>query len=632
MKQLLQFFLIFILFLMVGCGSGGSSNSDEPVIIEEYKNSTLPEISEKVIPDVLLDKSNKLSKKEKSNGFLNLRERVNYFYFRQINMNMELSYIDSVWNQIDTYCKGKKICDIPKDKISFTYTQSLYNHDIALIERYEKKSLNILLFKDAKKDLKDKIGEESFLGASRLTRLSNSNFDYKLQANISNITLNDDNLTTIINWNKRETLYSMREELYNGENGDRGICIDRTGSVIYTGFDYNKSLESIDNSFSYGYKADCFSPDNVNSKYIQKYDTLLNLLELPTKIKLTEDSSYKIISQEYNTPLNSHLEGEVTESGGYVISSDTEGFYIHEKFDIEGNIIDSINCIGDEDDDLDSCIIRGKEAIKSIIVKNVYKVGVFEKAPVNILATHSAVFFNEDNSLNAFINCSTFKADYLLDNKGITFSNIIEEQNSSLVCLDRSFEENFKSFLEKGYKFNDEGYIVWNGLSAELDTIGKKSEFDKKAFINKVTANRYVDSITMSNLFKVTGWDGLFSNPTENRNYSLSSSPSMYIKNQKIYIDLIDATFNADIVVIDNDTIQFTNIVKVAKDNLNYPSNGCGNKPEREECSEMKYEDKSFTDIIEKFLNGDVLVSNSGVPDNGILWFHNDILSFSVLY
>lgn len=643
------------LFVFIGCGGGGgasdSSLDKDNSSSEIYENTTLPKIKDTTIPEVLLEKNrvnsskvNIFSKNEnsKSNGFIQLRERVGDFYFRQMNMNINLSYVDSVWTQIESYCKDDEICNIPKDKIAFTYTQQLYNHDIKLISIYEQKSGDTISFRDTKETLKDKIGEKTMLGETTLITLEDSQFNYELKVDISNATIDNDNLTTIVRWNDSKSLYQIREELLNGYNGDKGICTDRKNSLIYSGFDYNNSLDLVNSTFEYGYDANCISTSSsfegeVKNEYIQKHNRLFNLLELPNKIKITEHISDKIVSNEYHTPLDYYLEGEVKENGGFVIASDTEGFYNHELFDIDGNIISEISCIGDASHDLEDCTVAGVELIKSIVVKNFYKVGWFDNSPINVVEEHSAVFFNEDNTLNAFINCSTFKADYHLDNSGIVFSNIKEENNSSLVCLDDSYEKNFRSFLKKGYEFNSEGFVVWNGLSAELDVVDNKSKFDKDTFLSALTKNRYVDSYTMNNLFKVhsLGIREVF-NPSENRTYFLSKQPNMKIENDKIYFDLIDATFEADIQVVDNDRIKFKNINKIDKENIVYPHRDCTNEPGENECLDgdesLQYEDNGFANVIEKFLNSSVSVSNSGNPSNGTLWFHNETLSFEGNY
>lgn len=668
MQFLWKIFVTSLVFLFIGCGGGGGSSAQtnlteestdtidttdniEKNSTEAYKNSILPKISDTVIPEVLIDKkgdgSQKLHKvfnedKTQSNGFVNLRGRVGYFYFRQTNMNIQLSYLDSIWNQVETYCEGKTVCDIPENNITFTYTEALYTNDIELINLYELKSGDRESFKQLKDVLKKEIGKESFLGRIKLIFLSNSVYDYQLEVDISDITMFEDNLTTVTQWNDEKTVFSLEERLYNGYNGDRGICEDRTRSLIYAGYEYNKTIDNAESSFRYGYDVDCLSTSitsegDVVEKFQQKHHRFFKLSEQPDKIKLAEHISSEIISEVYTTPLEFYLEGEVTESGGFVIANDTEGFYIHETFDNEGNIINEISCIGDTSRELDDCTVKGEELIKSIILKSFYKVGWFENVPLNVIATHSAVLFNEDNTLDAFINCSIFKADYRLSNKGIVFSNIQEENNDSLQCLDSSYEKNFRLFLEKGYEFNEEGYIVWNGLSAELDVVDEKSKFDKNAFMNNLTANRYVDSYTMNNLFKIHSVAlGGFTNLTENRTYFLSQEPTMKIENDKIYFDLIDATFEADVKVVDNDSIKFENIIRVDKTDFTYPVRNCTNEPGPNECIDgdenLQYEDNKFTKVIEDFLNGSVSVSNSGKPDSGSLWFYNETLSFSANY
>jgi len=651
MKTIIQMALVTGSMLLVGCGGGGGSSAGGDTTppkssTKVYKNKNLPSI-QKDIPESLIKKDNeksfhKLQQKvgDKSTGFQLFQESMGYFYFKQMEMNINLSYMDSVWSQIETYCQEEESCFIPKDKIIFTYTQELYNHDIELIEIYETKSGDTQSFNSTKERLKTKIGETTKLGEATLVNLQNSSYDYELKVDISNVTFDNDKLITSTKWNRKDTIYQVREELIDGYNFDPGICRDRAGGLIYYGYDYNKSANNIDNLYTYGYDMKCESENDEGKveSAIQKYSHKIQLLELANSTKLKEHISYKIINEEYNPPLDYYLEGELTETGGYVIASDTEGYYNNEKFDVEGNIVSNVSCIGDMSNKLDDCTIQDKELIKSIVTENYYKVGwLYVEPSINVMAEHSAVFFNENNTLNAYINCSIFKADYHLDNSGITFSNIQEESNNSLVCLDNDFATSFKIFLKQGHEFNNDGYVVWNGLMADLDIVAKKSKFDKNAFMAKLTENRYVDSYTMNNLFKIHSLRlGGFSNPSENKSYFLSQEPTMKVENEKIYFDLIDATLEAEIQVINNDTIKFKNIIKTVKTNFVYPIRNCTNEPGPNEClgedASLQYEDDKFTQVVENFLNGSVSVGNGGNSESGSLWFHNETLSFEGSY
>jgi len=658
MRMFMKMIWVVSALLLVGCGGGSTptnSVSGEDSNTEIYKNSILPEIKNDTIPDALLDKTNKETLKNSkvlfketniSNGFINLKERMDYFYFKQMEMNINLSYLDSVWTQIESYCESKTICEIPENKIMFTYTSALYNHDIELIKIYENKSGDTQSFNDIKSSLKEQIGQEALLGRSTLTTLNDDVFKYELKADISNLSLSGDNLRSITRWNEKKTLYQTREELIDGWNGDQGICSDRTSSVIYSGFDYNETVESIKSSYEYGYNANCISTSytsegDIKSSLVQKHNRKFDLLELADKIKLNEHIHDEIIDDSYNIPLDFYLEGEINDDGGYVISTDSEGYYKNETFDSEGNIITVINCTSGDNTDknnLEECSIEGAEAIKNIITKNVYSVGPFLKVPdVNVMQDHSVVMFNEDNTLDAIVNCSNFRAKYTIDNKGIWFSQIQEDSNSSLTCLNSQLESNFNDFLHNGFSFGESGYVVWNGMMAELETIGEKTEFDKQDFIDKLTENRYVDSITMNHIFNVKSWDGLFYNPLENKEYFLGSSPSMKIENDKIYIDLIDASFEADIQVIDNDNVKFKNVKRINKNTVVYPSRNCTDESGPNECTDgydasKQFDDNIFAQVVEDFLNNGIQVSNEGVPDNNSLWFHNDTLSFHAYY
>ena len=111
MKILLKMMMVVSGLVLVGCGGGGGTSSTEAISVggssssEVYKNNVLPIIKDDTIPEALLDKktqtvqkNNKIYYKETSisNGFINLKERMGYFYFKQMEMNINLSYLDSV--------------------------------------------------------------------------------------------------------------------------------------------------------------------------------------------------------------------------------------------------------------------------------------------------------------------------------------------------------------------------------------------------------------------------------------------------------------------------------------------------------------------------------------------------------
>lgn len=629
----MRILLVLSGLVLVGCGGGGGPSGDggtnpsEPSAVI-YINKKLPVIQENSIPGVLLDEQSVNSKKIKkqykeigdlSLAYMQLKKKATFFYKKQLQMNMELGYMDSIWEQIESYCQGNNICSIPSEKIVFTYTESLYKRDMALITKFEEKT-GIEYQNDGimKEDLKTIIGKSAKLSSAKLIIDDEAEYKYVLSTEqLSDQGENSNLERSIVKWNDKNNNYFVREETEDTIDGKS------SGKPSWTQYEYSEIS---------GEKINKFTSEKI---FLGEHKEIL---------EFREEKSATYFVHDIPGEITYHAEGNLRYSGGDMTVSDTEGYYSYEKFDENGYIVETVNCIRDsqnlsqEPSENGFCALTGENTIKNILIKNVYGMGPFlATTEINVQKEHSLITFDENNTIHAIINCSNFTANYTIDKKGIWFANVVEERNETLTCLTHDLEDNFIEFIEKGFSFSESGYYVEFGLMADLETIGEKGTFDYKKFMDGLLSEKYVDSYTMNNVLHVTSWDGVFYSPKENKEYFLASSPSMQIENEKIYIDLLDTTFEAEIVVIDGNTIEFKNIVRNDKQNVTYPNRNCTDEPGPNECTDgysadKQYEDKNFADVINTFLNGKVYVSNEGVPNNNRLWMHNETLSFYVYW
>jgi hypothetical protein len=366
MKILLKMILVVSTVLLVGCGGGGSSENGSKNPTEEtssYINKKLPVIQENSIPDSLLDRKSSKSKKikkqykevgEQSSGYAQLKEKAAFFYKKQLQMNMELGYMDSIWEQIESYCHGKDICNVPSGKILFTYTNALYKRDIALITKYEEKTgieyqNNGIL----KEDLKTIIGQSAKLSSARLITDDEAEYTYVLSTEQLGDQEENPNLErSIVKWNDNNQNYFIREEVEGTIDGKS------SGNPDWTQFEY---LE-ID-----GEKISKFS----NADNFFRYDS--EVLEFKEK----EDGSIHFIQDNPSDFAAYHAEGTLANEGGEMTFSDTEGYYLYETFDTEGKILTTISCDGaitnpKNISDTDSCSIQDPSVIKDILLKSIY--------------------------------------------------------------------------------------------------------------------------------------------------------------------------------------------------------------------------------------------------------------------
>ena len=607
--------------LLVGCGGGGGAStpsvvttdgdSNPPEVLETiYINQKLPVIQENSIPDTLLEVKTSNSKKTKkqykeigelSSGYTQLKIKAAFFYKKQLQMNLELGYMDSIWGQIESYCNGKDICNVPSGKITFTYTNALYKRDIELITKYEEKTgieyqNNGIL----KEDLKTIIGQSAKLSSAKLVTDDVAEYKYVLSTEqLGDQEENPNSERSIAKWNDDNNNYLMRVEI--GETN---------GEISYSQFEYIEIDEEKRSRFT--------------SNHQGFYDESLEFKE-------KEDGSIYFVQDNPDDFVTYHAEGFLNEEGGKMTFSDTEGYYLYETFGKDGNILTTISCHGvinnpQEISDTDSCSIQDPSIIKKILVDNIYSLSQLFWDVSNALPTsgpeHQTMLkFDENNSLLAIVDCTTFNADYNVEEYGISFSNIKKIIATDLKCLYPQIQDNFETVINKGLPFMNAvdnpvpGKRHFNTLFGFFPNLGSvsRADFNLTKFIEKLHADKYVDSPLMNSVFKIKSIQDYYHKEGGKR-YLLIHTPNIKIEKKKIIIDLLDATFDADIIVLDPTHIKFVNINRVKKSNVSYPADKTNS-------------DKVFTNVIEEFLNETIEVSLA-TTDYAFITFSGTNLTF----
>ena len=247
---------------------------------------------------------------------------------------------------------------------------------------------------------------------------------------------------------------------------------------------------------------------------------------------------------------------------------------------------------------------------KKYITENVFEISVpfhviEDFTPLSSPDYQSMVTFLEDDTMIAVIDCSLFNADYIVEDYGIFFSNVNRTIIPDLQCLYTGVEDNFEQALYRGIYFgravDDENLLISNfdsnyELLPNFDAISNIYDFNLTKFEEDLYDEPFVDSPLMNSLLKIKSGKDFF-NITTNKYFLLQNTPNIEIENQKIYIDLLDATFNADIEVIDATHIKFSNIQRVNKSDVQYATN-----------TDNNYSDSIFADKIEAFLNETIVV------------------------
>jgi hypothetical protein len=634
MKNAIKSLLVAVAMLVVGCGGDKNTKNDTD---KAYQNQKLPSVKDEAIPDVLLggNSSSSLSQAklssqadEVSAGFTTLKEKAQFFYKKQLEINMELGYMDSVWGQIEDYCQGKSVCNIPSGKIVFTYTEALYARDMQLIETYEGKTGDTMTYGDYKNDMKSLVGTKFKLLSAKLTVDEGSEYTYVLETEHYGFQAENPNIEyAIVKWSDGGKQYLVREEIVGTIDGKR------TGTPSWVQYEYRESDGNSVNIFT--------AKDNFLG-YDNEY----------LKFGENEDGSI-YFTQDYPTDQGPfHAEGILTSEGGEVTFSGPEGYYLHETFDREGRILTSTSCNPENALDSDSCSIQDPAVIKKILLENIYTLsspfwGEDEETPTSAPVHHTMLRFDENDTMFAVVNCSTYVADYRVGEYGISFSNVKKTVSPELKCLYPQIQSNFEKMLENGLPFmqavddpihEDQHFNPAFGFFPNLESTSRE-DFNIESFYEKLYANEYVDSPLMNNVLKIrsASW---YSNLNSGKYFLLLSSPEypeIHVENKKIHIDLIDATFDADIEVIDSTHIKFVNIHRVDKSDVEYPEDTDSNCQEEDteegECEEdPNYDstnsDKIFAGIVERFLNETISVS-SGVTDYFQIRFTGSEMAFT---
>ena len=285
-------------------------------------------------------------------------------------------------------------------------------------------------------------------------------------------------------------------------------------------------------------------------------------------------------------------------------------------------------------------------AAKQYMIENIFKIGEpfsinKDITPLSAPQYKSMVAFSPDNEFLAIVDCSIFTADYIVEDYGIFFSNVTRELSDNLKCLYSDVEDNFEKVLNKGIYFNnavdDDNLEIRNynpnyELFPNFDILSKVEDFNFTKFEEELSDGEYVDSPLMNSLFK-TQYTFEYIHTDTDKNFHFKTSPKINIENKKIYIDLIDATFEADISVVDATHIEFDNITRINKNDVTYPVDIECDISLEEECIEDPYTDsyyseKFFADIVADFLEKKITVSLKSI-DYSFLELRGSQLKFT---
>lgn len=271
----------------------------------------------------------------------------------------------------------------------------------------------------------------------------------------------------------------------------------------------------------------------------------------------------------------------------------------------------------------DDIIIRiqaPRDIAKKHLVENIFSIAspfyiTNQFTPLSAPKYESAVMFSEDNIMYARIDCSEYLADYIVEDYGIFFTNIIRFINPNLKCLYSEVESKFSNVLEKGIYFLsavDEEPTIANyssdyGLFPNFDILSKSKDFNITAFTQELYALKYVDSPLMNNLFKIQQSSDIMHTDT-GKYFNFKTFPKIRIENEQLVVDLIDANFTADIVVVDATHIRFSNIIRNDIEDVVYPDNiNCTSEMEdmclNDPYTNDIYGEKIFAEVMNVFLH-----------------------------
>ena len=595
MKVLIKIVVVVGILVLMGCGGGGGSpvSVDKPEA-EAYQNKKLPTIKKNTIPENLLadkDTGKKIKQiVEMSYGYPQLKQAALSFYGMQIGMNRNLSYMDSVWDQVTEYCEDNLSCLIPDGKIIFTYTEALYKNDLKFIKGYEEKTGDLDTYSTFEQLAKPLIGLSAGLIGMQLLISEEDAYKYTLISKVPSMDgIVDAYEMVTLKWNDDNTKYLVRSDFSNNK---------------YSQFVYRSTDGGAVNTFS--------TNMSLNDTEI------LEFIEKDGEIQFVENIS-GIVSY--------HSEGKLDDNGGEMTFSDSQGSYRYETFDAQGMVLTSINCLNviKDKNNIQSdsfCAVRDASIVKNLIVKNIYTLStpfwdVENINPESSPEVYSMVGFEENNTMKAVVNCSEYTANYEVYDYGIKFSKVTRKKIEDAQCVYSYTEDFFEVFLEKGHSFGnsaDEAYtysLYFNtafGLWPNFNAVDR-SDFNETLFYQKLHSRKYVDSSLINNLFAVDSASEIYNKATDKLFY-LSTTPSIRISEEgEIVIEILDANFTADITIEDPTHIRFAHIVRIDKSNVVYPENvQCDNQSGPDVCLDdpyidSDYSDKVFADIVEAFLN-----------------------------
>ena len=264
---------------------------------------------------------------------------------------------------------------------------------------------------------------------------------------------------------------------------------------------------------------------------------------------------------------------------------------------------------------------------KQYMTQNIFEIGEpfsIDKdfTPLSSPEYKSLVAFSLDNELLALIDCSLFTADYIVEDYGIFFSIVTRELSDDLKCLYSDVEDNFEEVLNKGIYFNhavyDENIQISNynpifELFPNFDVLSNINDFNFTKFEEELYVGEYIDSPLMNNLFKIKQFTDIIHTDTE-KYFTFKTSPKIYIENKQLIVELIDATFHADIIVVDATHIRFSNINRVDIEGVVYPDDIDCNSEIEDICMNDPYIDdnygeKIFANVMNLFLNETIKVN-----------------------
>jgi len=615
--------LIVSTVLLVGCGGGGTSKDggkNPSGTISSYINKKLPVIQENSIPDILLDGKSSKSKKqykeigEQSSGYTQLKEKAAFFYKKQLQMNMELGYMDSIWEQIESYCKEKDICNVPNAEIVFTYTNALYKRDITLITKYEEKTgieyqNNGIL----KEDLKTIIGQSVKLSSAKLVTDDEAEYKYVLSTEQLGDQEENPNLErSIVKWNDDNDNYFIREEVEGTIDGKS------SGKPDWTQFEYSeKDGEKVSIFVS---KDNFLGYDNEHLEFREKDDEVHFVQDEPNEYM--DEASY------YAEGVLSSIGGSMTVVGA--------GESTYEKFDENGLLLSTVKCL-DIVKDFNNipehawCSINDPSLIKKYITKSVYGLGAafgddfgYIASSDSDIVSKNMIKFDDNNTLFAIIDCTKFTADYTTSNKGIIFSNIVRTPLDNLMCLDSTNQDMFEEFLQQGY---NGGYDIAFDFWPMFDNLGTVTDFNMTQFYDLLNEGKFVNAPLINSVFDIkTTYD--YTNVETGLYFKFEHKPNIKVEDEKIIIELLDANFTAELEVVDSRHIKFKNAIRTNKMNVIYPVD-INETPcipvHEEDCMvdpydamfDTKYGERIFADIIEVFLDEVIEVkTTNGRYDN----------------